>query len=173
MWALGGGALLLLGLGGTAMVRRRRRDEQDEAIALATVEPVTVAPVAAVPVAEPVAPVAMPATADARPVVAPRPAMAPSMATTQHRLHDEATLEAMVAAAPSAENPFRTRTKRLRRAHYLLAHDAERHGHAAVAAPAPQTTHAEPTPAAPDRSQTVYRFGGQRSSPGFLKPRTR
>lgn len=94
--------------------------------------------------------------------VAPRPVMA------SPRLGEDTTLEAMVAAAPSAENPFRTRTKRLRRAQYLIAQrDA-----ASVSVPAPQTTHAEPTPvAAADRSQTVYRFGNQQASSGFLRPR--
>ena len=148
-WALGGGALLLLGLGGAALVRRRRPDEKD-AIAPTyepALEPATVA----------VAPMPTMATP-----VAPRPAMA------SPRLAEDATLEAMVAAAPNAENPFRTRTKRMRRAQYLIAQREA----ASVTAPAPQTTHAEPTPvAAADRSQTVYRFGSQQASSGFLRPR--
>ncbi|WCP13012.1 hypothetical protein sphantq_01427 [Sphingobium sp. AntQ-1] len=75
----------------------------------------------------------------------------------------------MVAAAPSADNPFLTRTKRLRRAQHLIAQREA----AAIAAPAPQTIHAEPGPAAAlDRSQTVYRFGNDRKPSGFLKPRT-
>lgn len=142
LWALGGGALLLLGLGGAALVRRRRPNEE-EAVAPAY-EP---APV-------PMAPMAAP--------VAARPAMA------SPRLGEDATLEAMVAEAPSAENPFRTRTKRLRRAQYLIAQREA----APIATAAPQTTHAEPTPVpAADRSQTVYRFGSQRASSGFLRPR--
>lgn len=145
LWALGGGALLLLGLGGAALVRRRRPDEEDAIAPTYAPEPVSVAP--------------MPATVAP---VASRPAMA------SPRLAEDATLEAMVAAAPNAENPFRTRTKRLRRAQYLIAQREA----ASVTAPAPQTTHAEPTPvAAADRSQTVYRFGSPQASSGFLRPR--
>ncbi|MEC3912164.1 hypothetical protein U5A82_17290 [Sphingobium sp. CR2-8] len=152
LWALGGGALLLMGLGGAALMRRRRRDEDvQDGVPAATYETVP-APVAAVPMA-------------AEP--APRPAYVPA---TSHRLSEDATLEAMVAAAPSADNPFRTRAKRLRRAQHLIAQRQA----AMVAAPAPQTMHAEPVAApAIDRSQTVYRFGNQDARSGFLKPRTR
>lgn len=139
LWALGGGAMLLLGLGGAALMRRRRPVEP-----VTTVEPVPVS--------------VMPA-----PGIAPRPALATART-------EDATLEAMVAAAPSADNPFLTRTKRLRRAQHLIA---QREAFS-VAAPAPQTIHAEPVPAAAiDRSQTVYRFGNDRAPSGFLKPRTR
>jgi cell wall-associated NlpC family hydrolase len=142
---MGGGALLLLGLGGTALMRRRRDDEA--MVADPQIEPAVV-------------PVAMPATEPAYQPV--RPAMAPAMPLAA----SDATLEAMVAALPSTDNPFTTRTKRMRRAKFILASHAP--------APAPQTMHAEPVAApAPDRSQTVYRFGGQVPHPGFLKPRTR
>lgn len=94
--------------------------------------------------------------------VAARPTMA------SPRFGEDATLEAMVAEAPSASNPFRTRTKRLRRAQYLIA----QRGAASVAPPVPQATYAEPaTVPAADRSQTVYRFGSDRASSGFLRPR--
>ncbi|NML08732.1 hypothetical protein HHL08_00995 [Sphingobium sp. AR-3-1] len=147
LWALGGGAMLLLGLGGAALMRRRR---PDEAVADARVAPVTTFEPAPVPVT--------PARA-----ITPRPALATAQT-------ENATLEAMVAAAPSADNPFLTRTKRLRRAQHLIA---QREAFS-VAAPAPQTMHAEPVPAAAiDRSQTVYRFGNDRAPSGFLKPRTR
>ena len=80
------------------------------------------------------------------------------------------TLEAMVAAPPSAENPFRTHRKRLARARFLLAEQERqataRHAPAEPAIP-PQTIHAEP------RMQTVYRLGsGQGSRMGY-KPQTR
>jgi hypothetical protein len=141
--------LLLLGLGGTALMRRRRDDE-------AMVAEPQMAP-AVVPVATPVA----------EPAYQPmRPALAPAMPLTA----SDTALEAMVAARPSADNPFTTRTKRLRRAKFLMAQQAASH----APTPAPQTMHAEPVAApALDRSQTVYRFGGQVPHPGFLKPRTR
>ncbi|WP_272799919.1 hypothetical protein [Sphingobium sp. AntQ-1] len=60
LWALGGGALLLLGLGGAALMRRRRPDE--DAVD-ARVEPVTYAPA---PIAVTPAP-AMAASARSRP----------------------------------------------------------------------------------------------------------
>lgn len=94
----------------------------------------------------------------------------PAFAAATPATASDATLEAMVAAPPSADNPFATRTKRLRRAKYLLA---QRDAAAHAPHPAPQTTHAEPVAQAPDRSQTVYRYGGQVPHPGFLKPRTR
>lgn len=157
LWALGGGALLLLGLGGTALMRRRRSDEEVAPVAYES-EP-TLVPAAPTPMMAAVEPVA------AEPV-ATRPAMAPA----SQRIGEDATLEAMVAAAPSAENPFRTRAKRMRRAQYLLSQDQA----TPAATPAPQTMHAEPALApAADRSQTVYRFGNQPARPGFLKPRTR
>jgi hypothetical protein len=156
LWALGGGALLLLGLGGTAIVRRRRVGEVDDDVRIAPVATYDPAPVAMATGTAPIAP--RPAYASASPVVA------------SQRLSDDATLEAMVAAAPSSENPFLTRAKRLRRAQHLIA----QRDIAPVAAPAPQTMHAEPTFAPPvDRSQTVYRFGNQARPSGFLKPRTR
>ncbi|WP_254913927.1 hypothetical protein [Sphingobium sp. Z007] len=150
LWALGGGAMLLLGLGGAALMRRRR---PDEAVADAGIAPVTTFEPAPVPLTP--APVMA--------AIMPRPALATAQT-------EDATLEAMVAAAPSADNPFLTRTKRLRRAQHLIAQREA----AATARPAPQTTHAEPAPAAAmDRSQTVYRFGNDRVPSGFLKPRTR
>jgi hypothetical protein len=147
LWALAGGALLLLGIGGAALARRRRplAAEADATHDFA-------APPARPGLAERAEPPhrTVSATADAD---SPR------------------SLAAMVAAAPDAENPFRTRAKRLRRAKYLIA---QREAAAATHRPAPQTTHAEPAlVAAVDRSQTVYRFGSSGTPSGYLKPRTR
>ena len=82
----------------------------------------------------------------------------------------DATLDAMVAAPPSADNPFTTRVKRTRRARFLLAQREA----ALRSQSAPSTMRTDPAPApTQDRSQTVYRFGGDRPRAGFLKPSTR
>mgnify|MGYP001138090847 CR=1 FL=1 len=79
----------------------------------------------------------------------------------------------MVAAPPSAENPFLTPSKRMRRARFLLAQQERRERqdasvHSPIATPAPpQTIHAEP------QTQTVYRLGGDRSRQMGFKPQTR
>ena len=106
------------------------------------------------------------------PVAYAMPAPAALRSVHQTRVDGEQTLDAMVAAAPSAENPFKTRANRLRRAKFLLARQAATPGNNRHVAP--QTTHAEPASAAsPDRTQTVYRFGADANRQGFLKPRTR
>lgn len=145
LWALGGGVLLLLGIGGTALMRRRRSDplmqdgHEDAPVAVPVTPQTAAAPVAVAPV---------------RPVLA--------------RTSADADLDAMVAAPPSADNPFATRAKRLRRAKFLLAQRQA----AAMPRPAPQTIDAEPAAVAAreDRSQTVYRFGGEGVRPGPLRP---
>jgi hypothetical protein len=151
LWALGGGALVLLGLGGAALARRRRTSDRQEIYTASD------------------AAVREPAMADAPAVLAPA-YVAQRRAPTADG--GETTLEQMVAAPPSADNPFTTRSKRMRRAKFLLARQAE--AHAPEPHMPPQTTHAEPTfSASPDRSQTVYRFGADSGRQGFLKPRTR
>lgn len=148
LWALGGGALLLLGIGGTALMRRRRGDAPAHNV-------------------HEEAPVAMPLT----PQIAPPPAAPAPVRPVLARASADADLDAMVAAPPSADNPFTTRTKRLRRAKFLLAQREA----AAMPHPAPQTIDAEPAdvPAREDRSQTVYRFGGEPVRPGTLRPSRR
>lgn len=181
-WALGaGGAALLLGMGALAFLRRRDRAEEareDAAIdaPLARPEPVPApsAPAlsaAAAPVGySPAAITAVVATPDASGPTAPA-RRAPSM-TTGDAYRDR--LEAMVAEAPSAENPFRTRRQRLRRAEYIL-----RTGHAPedlAPAPASPASPAAPEPAHTRAPQPVYDFGGGRKPvsfrPGGWKPAT-
>ena len=165
LWAMGGTALLLLGLGGAAIARRRRPiDAVEGRHSLIQDTPVAV-PVAHAPVAPmPVAPMATTAASIAAPVGRETFAHEPGG-------QENATLAAMVAAPPSAENPFLTHAKRLRRARLLLAQRA------AVPAPVMTQTQSQTqvaTPAAAmDRSQTVYRFGGEAARPGILRPRTR
>jgi hypothetical protein len=81
------------------------------------------------------------------------------------------SLEAMVAAPPSADNPFLTMRARIRRAKFLLERQelASPPAPALAVDPAPASTAAKPV----DRSQTVYRFGqGDGRSRGLI-PRTR
>lgn len=149
-WALGGAALVLLGIGGTAAMRRRRKSDLAEPVMMeapATVEP------------RPAPPVMTPAPVLARPS---QPALA---AAPAHAMTDEQrTLENMVAAAPSRDNPFLTHAKRTRRAKFLLA---QRN-----VTPVETPVTATATPGPVDRSQTVYSFGPASGRTGFLKPRT-
>lgn len=138
--------MLLAGLGGAALMRRRRPDAEAMRDADHGLAPM---PIKAEPVMVPFAAMARPARHG---VTISDPALA-----------------AMVAAPPSADNPFLTQAKRVRRARFLLAQQQ-------ATAQAPMADAVAPA-AAPlptvDRSQTVYRFGTQRSTQGFLKPRTR
>ncbi|PSO10669.1 hypothetical protein C7E20_15725 [Sphingobium sp. AEW4] len=148
LFAMGGVALLLAGLGGAAMMRRRRpADAVAQPMPVAAAMPVEAAP-------EPVRPAP----------VAPRTAYTPAAPATD----EERTIAAMVAAPPSAENPFLTHAKRLRRARFLLA---ERQAIETPPAPRAADPVAAPAPAV-DRSQTVYRFGNDGVRTGLLKPRT-
>lgn len=147
LWAVGGGTLLLAGLGGAALMRRRKRPLEDrEEWADGAAESHAAAPITAAP--------------------APRHSMPSPVAASGAG----GTLEDMVAAPPTPENPFRTHKKRLARARFLLARQeqqsAARHA-PAVSTPPPQTIHAEP------QMQTVYRLGsGQGNRMGY-KPQTR
>lgn len=143
LWALGGGVLLLLGLTAFAMTRRRNR-EDDEVLELSQAEPPIVRE-AAKPAPMPL--ITPPPTV--REPVQPDPAMQGDI---------DSRLEAMVAAPPSPENPFKTYAKRMTRAKFLLAQQEK-----AQAAPAMTETAAPAAPrAAPVHTQTVYRFGSDR-----------
>lgn len=142
------------------MMRRRKRVVEDGLVIDAGVErPVetVAAPTAAAASAAAPAAVAVPAR--------PAPVRAP---VTEPVSGDR--LEAMVAAPPSADNPFRTYKKRLARARFLLAREeaqsAATHVPAQPATP-PQTIHAEP------QMQTVYRLGSGRGANMGYKPQTR
>ncbi|WP_336974731.1 hypothetical protein [Sphingobium aromaticiconvertens] len=166
-WGLAGGALLLVGAAGTLAMRRRRNRagesayRVDEGVTLHTSEGIVTVPETAL-VREPVEPAFQPIA----PVATPTMAAATRTPLAVDAPHD--SLDAMVDAPPSAANPFVTRSKRLRRAQFLLAQQADgterkdRQG----ASVAPQ--------AAPvDRSQTVYRFGKDDARRSGLIPRTR
>ena len=152
-WALGGGALLLAGLGGAAVVRRRRVRTEDGLVPV--VAPVDVEPAPAGPTFMERAPLAEP--------IVNRAAIAVPVAA------HGSSLDAMVAAPPSAENPFLTQRKRLVRARFLLAQreKGEQASAAARAPVPPQTIHAEP------QMQTVYRMGADRNRRMTFKPHIR
>ena len=161
LWALGGGVLLLAGLGGAAAVRRRRNvaEVEEEEVLAASAEPLVEKPVAVTPTFVEREPVAEPAIMRA-------PMRAPLAAEAAYG----SSLEAMVAAAPSADNPFRTHRKRLARARFLLAQQEKGERVSFADAPVhvpPQTIHAEP------QVQTVYRMGADRNRRMTFKPQTR
>ncbi len=157
-WGLiGGGIVLLGGAGLLAMTRHRRlREENDVVLHAALRRESPVEPVATrEPVSEPV-----PARTVITPA-APAYAMARSSAGTRH-----GDLDAMVAAPPSAENPFRTRKNRLRRAHFLL-----RQGNPVVS----QSQHAPVADAQPQvakRPAPVFDFGGNVGQRRSWRPAT-
>ncbi|MEJ7933296.1 hypothetical protein WG907_03385 [Sphingobium sp. AN558] len=136
---LGGAALLLAGLAGTAIMMRRRRRTDD---ALIDQDSASLEPVDSV----------APAPAYSAPLVAP--AASPAMAHAD--TVPATTLDAMIAAPPSAENPFLTHAKRKRRAIALLQEREERQADIPPASPTSPVAAAGP---APDRSQTIFSFG--------------
>lgn len=116
-WGLGLSLLAVLGLGGAlAAMRGRRRTEEDSVL----YQPVTE------PADEPAAPVMTgheaPMPADpvvTEPVVTVSPPRTATVATGE--AIDASLIEEMVAAPPDADNPFKTRKMRRRRARQLLA----------------------------------------------------
>lgn len=179
LWLLGLGALGLIAGGAYAATRRRRGELGETADAGTALSPkgefVAVDPaerlltpeeklgrdrVAPAPYVEPVyakpepAPIAVPV------VMADHSAS--SMAERR---------EAMAAAAPSAENPFRTRKNRLRRANFLLSREG------GMDSPAPSRADDRAEVASTPHStaeirQVSYSFGSHGSlKPPVLKPR--
>ncbi|MBN8817119.1 MAG: LPXTG cell wall anchor domain-containing protein [Sphingomonas sp.] len=145
-WAIGGGIALLLGAGAIAALRRKHeRAEAPQPAAIApravTREQVAVEPVAVMP--------AMPAS----------PPPEPAFHAGDARF---GSLEAMVAAAPSAENPFLTRRNRLRRANFLLR-NGQLPATSQAATPVRTAAAAAPAQQPQKAAQPVYSFGGQAS----------
>lgn len=79
--------------------------------------------------------------------------------------------EAMIAAMPSAANPFLTRKNRLRRANFLLANGGEYQG--SVIMPQPVAAQAAQAPARQTKpaEQVTYRFSGAKNARVAFKPR--
>jgi hypothetical protein len=155
-WMLGGGAaIVILGAGLVATRRRTRPDENlyEETLS----EKMVVTPTASA--AEPV-------FHSSQDVFVPTPAMAMAQANREARIEPstlrgsgpiaprEGELERMVAQAPSAENPFLTRTKRLRRAQFLIRQASNGQSQVVPASSAVAAKAPSPQPAA-SREQVV------------------
>lgn len=134
----------MLGIGGAALMRRRSRLSDED-----------------VPREE--ATYSAPREMEIQPVPPTRQTASTPLAASGQ----ESRLEAMVAAPPSPENPFRTYAKRLTRAKFLLA----RENAANVPGSAPAATPAAPARPVP-QPQTVYRFGSDRARKSLFNPRT-
>lgn len=147
--ALGGGSLLMIGLAAAALMRRRARRQEVEHWDGEIIQP------------EPVQAARQPVPA--MPLMTPSPAVAPVLS------EEERTLDAMVAAPPSPENPFRTHAKRRTRAKFLLA---QRQKQVQTPMVAESVAPTESPRLAPTATQTVYRFGSDRRREGVFKPRT-
>ena len=148
LWALGGGSLLLVGLAGAALLRGRKRRVEEEEWVEEVSQPA------------PVEPALTPAPT--------MPLMTPLPARVAAQRDEDRTLEAMVAAPPSPENPFRTHAKRMTRARFLLAQEQKQ----AAIPSAPVTAPVDSPRPVTTPTQTVYRFGSDRRREGVFKPRT-
>ena len=165
-WVLGGGgALLILGAAAFAMLRRRdsRENAYDAELVRAPAPVVARDEVIADPIIAPV--VATPRAADPEPVVAEPVAATPAAWATPTVKTAPAgerfsSLEAMVAEAPSAENPFLTRRKRLRRAEFLMHHGHVPEGPAMVAETVPVA--AAVAARTSEQRSAVYDFGNRK-----------
>ncbi|AUW58322.1 hypothetical protein C1T17_09620 [Sphingobium sp. SCG-1] len=142
--------------------RRRNPDRADELLLDRAAEPAPLEPVAERTYMPSPATAAPSAYRDTPAFVSPRIAPAMSNAHTEDQ-----SLEALAAAAPSAENPFLTRKNRLRRAHFMQRQH--------------QVGQNRETAAAPDaafvqeqrRLSPVYDFGGGMTQRrGFGRPAT-
>lgn len=147
----GAGAVLLLGGAAYALSRRRKVGDRD-ALVTPSYEPRS-APLDAVPTtvvtrggSAPIATVASPMNV--------RTQVARTAAATAIVSND---LEAMAAAAPTADNPFLTRKNRLRRANFLLHRGRGNHSNpAAMAARTPEMAYQSQSQRS---AQPVYDFG--------------
>jgi hypothetical protein len=151
-WLAGG--LLILGMGGAvAALRRRRRDSDVVVDGRTPVEPVTVADTSRA--IAPDEPIYATSYAEDRPI-------APAVLHNRDATVPIDDREAMIAAAPTADNPFLTRRNRLRRASFLLRQ------HENVAADNRGTINV-PAPEREMARTQVYDFGKQeRGRPSIL-----
>ncbi len=162
MWAIVGGTGAVLLLGGAAYALSRRRKIVSGEVVETSYEPQS-ARVADVPVGAAAGGLTPAATIDApakplerQPVATVTPQFARSGATAPMVGGD---LEAVAAAAPTADNPFLTRRNRLRRANFLLHREQSPN-----AAPQRETVNA-PNVATANQAQSqrsaqpVYSFG--------------
>jgi hypothetical protein len=161
-WGLAGaGGLLLLGVTAYAFAGAPRRPRARASRPTVVASPSVVASMAGPPLT---------AIPEAPSSIAPAP-----VDSAAFRPARDGVLEAMVAAAPSAANPFLTRKKRLRRARFILAHgrpDADRAPPPSVEATAPEQVMAHAQPMSASRRQAPrFTLGeGIRLRPPGWKP---
>jgi hypothetical protein len=165
-WALGAGGLLFVGgLGAMALNRGRRQPALAHARRTATArKTVDVQPAVAAEAA----------------IAVPEPVLVNTTAKTTHRRakahSDWPELEEMVAEAPSPENPFLTRSKRMRRAKFLVEHGdpqplTQPATHAAKEAKQEVKSKTAPK-TANSKSSPTYSFGGKATARANWKPAT-
>jgi hypothetical protein len=169
LWALGAGSLLFVGgLGVVALSRSGRKPDPARAgrakahASAASKTPVDVQPAVAAEAA----------------IAVPEPVLVNTKAS--HRRAKAANsdwpeLEEMIAEAPSAENPFLTRSKRMRRAKFLLEHGEPQPLSQPVRHAAKDEPQAAPKAAAKTanaKSSPTYSFGGKATPRSNWKPAT-
>ncbi|MCB2013536.1 MAG: hypothetical protein R3E11_01255 [Sphingobium sp.] len=167
-WALGLGALALIGGAGLFAITRRRRDTavQNTDAVIETSRQHVITPEA---YEEPEAyePVYV------EPEIAPQP----TQSAFAHWDGDPADVigrrEAMIAAAQTADNPFLTRKNRLRRVNFMLRQEGLSESADAVqgvTVAAPQAG-IEPVRSAQRDTQVTYRFGGNAPRKPVFRPK--
>lgn len=169
----GAGAVLLLGGAAYALHRRRKAEDGDAVVTAYEPRAATLDPVPTTVVTRegivPIATVETPAQVREPVMASSAPQFARSAATAT-----DGDLDAIAAAAPTADNPFLTRKNRLRRAHFLLNHEEGGNERSATqAVKTPETAQAYQSQS--QRSaQPVYNFGKAPVTfrPAGLKPST-
>lgn len=167
LWALGAGSLLFVGgLGVVALSRSGRKPVPARAgrakahASAASRTPVDVQPAIAAEAA----------------VAVPEPILVNTKASHRRAKaadSDWPELEEMVADAPSAENPFLTRSKRMRRAKFLLEHGEPQPLSQPVKHAAKDEPKAAPkTATANSKSSPTYSFGVKATPRSNWKPAT-